>query len=273
MVVIADYHVHTDNSLDCKTPMVEMCMKAVEIGVTEIAFTDHFNNHLLDIDLGYYKPEQFFRDIEYCRAEFPGLTIVAGVEVGEPHRWQRKIKPVLDNYPYDVVMGSLHWVGRENMFDVNYFRARAQTQAYNEYFTELLRMVEHGGFDILGHVDLPKRMGFDVYGKFEVARYEGIVRDIWRACLDNNITPEINTKSLRMPVNQTHPSLEALQWYVDMGGQRLTIGSDAHRADSLASGIRAGQHIALKAGLTHVCRFRQRMVTDWLPLVADQVAD
>ncbi len=258
MMAWMDYHVHTDNSFDSKSSMVEMCAFAIQKGITEIAFTDHLNNHMLDIDLGYYDPVRVFRDIEYCRAEFPGLIILAGIEVGEPHRWHRKIRPVLEQYPYDVVLGSLHWIGRENMFNPNYFRARNQDQAYREYFAELRTMVEFGGFDILAHVDLPKRIGYDFYGAFEATRYEAEIRAVWKACIAQEITVEINTKGLRLPGAQLHPTAEALSWYVEMGGKRLTIGSDAHHPSSLVSGFEAAYRAAREAGITHLCRFKNR---------------
>src|SRR5690242_14665063 len=87
----------------------KVCASAGQAGVVEIAFTDHLNNHLMDIDLGYYNPDRYFTDLEYCRTQFPGLTIRAGIELGEPHRWADKILPLLERYPYDVVLGSLHW--------------------------------------------------------------------------------------------------------------------------------------------------------------------
>jgi histidinol-phosphatase (PHP family) len=261
-----DYHVHTDNSFDCKIPMIEMCAQAVKVGITDIAFTDHFNNHLLDIDLGFYDPDRFFDDIDFCRAKFPELNIVAGIEVGEPHRWSRKVRPVLERYPYDLVMGSLHWVDKENMFNANYYRSRPAQQAYGKYFAEMVKMIEHGGFDVLAHVDLPKRVGHDVYGDFNTHAYEDAIRPVWQACIKHNITPEINTKGLRLPLSQLHPTTEALCWYAEMGGQRLTIGSDSHRPDSIGHGIEEARQSALSAGLTHVCQFRSRKIVGWCPL-------
>src|SRR5258707_14658863 len=102
MATFADYHVHTNNSYDCKIPMADMCKEAIARGVSEIAFTDHFNNHLFDVDLGCYDPEQYFADIATCRKKYPQLTIRAAVEVGEPHRWDAKVRPMLERYPYDV---------------------------------------------------------------------------------------------------------------------------------------------------------------------------
>lgn len=252
MTAIIDYHVHTDNSFDCKTPMAVMCRQAVALGVGEIAFTDHFNNHLLDIDLGYYDPERYFQQLAECRAQFPGLIIRSGIELGEPHRYTSKIEPLLSRYAYDVVLGSLHRVGSESVFDPNYFRRRSPERAYTDYFAELAAMVQHGGFDILAHVDLPKRVGFDVYGSYDVGAYEEGVRAVWQACLERRIVPEVNTKGLRCSVAELHPAVEALRWYADMGGQAVVFGSDAHSAGHVADHFDWAREAARNAGLTHV---------------------
>jgi histidinol-phosphatase (PHP family) len=267
MTILIDYHVHTDNSFDSKTPMKQMCQRAVDLGVSELAFTDHFNNHLLDIDIGYYNPDRFFEDIRMCRQEFPALNILAGIEVGEPHRWARKIQPVLTKHPYDLVLGSLHWVGRENVFQPQYFQTRYPREAYLNYFDELLVMIQKGDFDILAHVDLPKRVGYEMYKGFDITEYEPQIRAIWQACIDKGITPEINTKALRMGVHELHPSPLALWWYVEMGGRQLTIGSDAHHTSSLSSGITEAIQAATSVGLTRICRYNQRKIVDWVSLV------
>lgn len=264
MPTFPDYHVHTDSSIDCKTPMIKMCDQAVALGLTEIAFTDHFNNHLLDIDLGYYQADRFFAEIERCRAQFPILTIRAGVELGEPHRWHKKIARVVDRYPYDVMLGSLHWLGNDSVFSPNYYRARTPQAAVTAYFEELIKMVKHGGFDILAHVDLPKRTAFDVYGRFNILEYEAIVRELWQACIDNNITPEINTKGMRCSVRQLHPTVDALRWYVEMGGKNLTFGSDAHQPDSLAGDFDLAWQTASAAGIKQLCRYERRRIIGWL---------
>ena len=261
-----DYHVHTDNSLDCKIPMVDMCRRAVAMGVVEIAFTDHFNNHMLDLDVGLYRADRYFADVDACRRAFPTLHILAGIEVGEPHRFWDRVAPVLARFPYDVVLGSLHWLGNESLFSVNYFRARPPEKAYGEYFREMARMAAHGGFDILAHMDLPKRLGYEVYGDFDAHAYEDTICPVWEACIAQNVTLEINTKGARLPVGQMHPTLDALRWYANMGGRRLTLGSDAHHPDSIAQDFGLAGRMAYEAGLKFVCNYRARRVVGWTPL-------
>lgn len=260
MPVRTDYHVHTNHSLDCKFSMQAMCQAAISRGITEVAFTDHLNSHLLDIDLGYYNADRYFADIEACRRRFSRLTIRASVEVGELHRWSRKVMPLLERYPYDVVLGSVHWVGNDNMFNLAYFRARSPQKAFDDYYAEVMSMLRHGGFDILAHVDLPKRVSFDVYNDYDVCAHENALRAIWQLCIDNHITPEINTKGLRCAVKQAHPAREALRWYVEMGGKALTVGSDAHRPDSIGDGFEKARQDGLGAGLTRLVQYEHRKI-------------
>ena len=243
--------------------MAQMCASAVQAGVTEIAFSDHFNNHLLDIDLGYYNADRYFSEVERCRAKFPTLTIRTAIELGEPHRWGRKIQPVLDRYPYDIVLGSLHWVGNNNLFNINYYRGNPAPVTYGAYFAELAQMAKNGGFNILAHVDLPKRVSCGVYGPFDSKPYEDLIRATWQACIENEIAVELNTKGLRSGAAEIHPSLDALRWYAEMGGRLLTFGSDAHREENIADSFDLAREYTLSAGLTHICRFEQRAVIGW----------
>lgn len=261
-----DYHMHTTHSCDGKSSMVEMCRRAVAIGMPEIAITEHFDRHPMDFCYNTYHAEAFWANLQACRAEFPDLIIRAGVEIGEPHRFMDEVAPILDAYPYDLVIGSLHWVKNGIVFDNRFFHNRTVDQAAERYFTEMLRMVEHGGFDILGHLDVVRRQGFDFYGRFDIEPYEHLIRPILRACIEKGIALEINTSGMRRAVQQTFPSLPVLRWYREMGGELLTVGSDAHRTDDLGHCFTVAREVALRAGFTHLCRFERRQVVDWVAI-------
>ena len=140
--------------------MAEMCASALRRGITEIAFTEHFDAHPLDRCHHYYRPAEFFEQVAAARARFgpQGLAIRAGVELGEPHIYRDEHAPVLAQYPYDVVLGSLHWLGNHNLFDHEYFRSHDLESVLDAYFSELEQMVRAGGFDVLAHPDVFKRL-------------------------------------------------------------------------------------------------------------------
>jgi histidinol-phosphatase (PHP family) len=240
--------------------MADMCAEALRKHIPEIAFTEHFDRVRVGMCFEKYDADGFFKSIEDCRTRFgpQGLTIKAGVEVGEIHLNRSEVDAVLNAYPYDLVLGSLHWVRGENIFERPYFQKRDPRAAARDYFAELTEMVDGGGFNIMSHMDVFKRMGFNVYHQFNIAEYEEYVRPVFAACIRNGIAPEINTSALRMPVRQTHPTLEAIRWYREMGGERLSIGSDSHSPAQLGTGLDVAIQVAKDAGFTQLTRFALR---------------
>jgi histidinol-phosphatase (PHP family) len=259
---------HSNASCDSRATMAEMCESALSQGIAEIAFTEHFDLKPEDVCAGFYKPEVYFEKLEAARAEFAprGMTIRAGVEIGEYHRFRAEIQPVLDAWPYDYVLGSLHWVGEWSVFDVEFYRNFAPEEAIVGYFRELTDMIHVGGFDVLAHADIIKRTAHTVYQHFDSTDWEDIIRMVWRACIDKGIGIEINSSGLRLSVGQTHPSLDALRWYREMGGELLTIGSDSHRPDQVGVGLHTALDQARAAGFTRVCSFENRQVARWIPI-------
>lgn len=258
-----DYHMHSTYSCDCRVPMREMCESAVQKGIPEIAFTEHFNRHPDDMCYERYDPAAYFVGLEEVRKEFApqGLTIKAGIEVGEMHLYRAEVDAVLNNYPYDLVLGSLHWNHGESIFSFDYFKKREPKQMAQEYFAEMLEMVEGGGFDILSHIDVIKRYAFQVYGSFALADYEGYVRPVLAACVKQGIIPEINTSALRMAVSQPHPTIEALRWYKELGGESISLGSDSHNPLHLGTFFDVALQMADEVGLK-LARFTGRRIVE-----------
>lgn len=263
-----DYHTHTNISCDSQATMAEMCQSALDHGISEIAFTEHFDGHPKDSCHMYYNPAQYFANIEAVRLEFAtsDLTIRAGVELGEPHRYGDVYAPVLERYPYDVVLGSLHWLGDSIMFDRDYFVIHDEEDVYSAYFTELEQMVRVGGFDVLAHADVFKRVATTVYGPMDSALWETWLRPVWQACIDTGTGIEINTASLRYGVSEVHPAPLALRWYREMGGEILTIGSDSHRPDHVGAALPTALDLAREAGFTKLAIFDRREIVRWEPI-------
>lgn len=266
---LIDYHMHSTNSWDTRTPMADMCQAAIDKGVSEIAFTEHFDHFTEDKDKATYAPEPFFADITANRRRFAddGLVIRAGVEVGEYHLYHDEVQPVVDSYPYDIVLGSLHWVnGQQSVFQPSYYTGKSMREAVCPYFSEMLTMIYEGGFDILSHMDVFKRRAHLIYGQFDIEDFETEVRDVWQACIDMGIGIEINTGGMRWKINEPHPNLTALKWYREMGGEILTVGSDAHTPEDLGYGLAYTLEMAREAGFTALARFEQRQVVDFVPI-------
>jgi histidinol-phosphatase (PHP family) len=261
-----DYHMHTNFSPDSNARMEAMCLSAIELGIPEIGFTEHYDLHPDEWPRDWFKPTAWFAELARCRDIFaPKLVIRAGIEIGEPHLFQEESQKMLANGAFDYVFGSLHWVGRQSIFDKGYF-ARPADEAYREFFVELEKMTRPGGFDVLSHFDVPVRVGYEVYGEYDPRRYEDAIRPILRNCIAHGIALDINTAALRRryAANATHtspllaPGLEILRWYKAMGGERVTLGSDAHRPEQVGAHLELALQAARAAGFTQLTFFEGR---------------
>jgi histidinol-phosphatase (PHP family) len=239
--------------------MEEMCNGAIENGVSEIGFTDHYDLHHNEECRDYLKIDSWITELERVRAAFDGRLIIrAGIELGEPHIFQNEARAMLARYPFDYTLGSLHWVGEEHVFDPAYFKKRPPKEAFRLFFEELERMTRLGGFEILSHFDVIARTAYFVYGSYDPREHEACIRPVLKNCIERGIALDINTKGLRTKMGQLTPNEDILRWYVEMGGERVTLGSDAHDPHNVGAGCVQALHAAQAAGLKHLTYFEKR---------------
>ncbi len=253
-----DYHIHTCFSADSVASMDEMCEAAVIKGIPEIGFTEHYDLHPDEIQRDWLDVERWAEELEHCRTRYAGRLIIrAGIEVGEPHLFYEEVRSMSARYPFDYVLGSLHWVGRENVFYPGFF-ARSKEEAFGIYFRELERMTRAGEIDILAHFDIPIRAGAQYYGSYDPRAFESLIRPVLQNCIDRGTALEINTGSLRRDAAVLNPGAPILAWYAEMGGTHLTLGSDSHRSQHVGAGLDVALAAAREAGLRCLTRFEAR---------------
>jgi histidinol-phosphatase (PHP family) len=270
---VGDYHAHTRFSCDCDTEMSVMCEEAIARGFREIAFTDHVDFGPNDPP-GYFKPVEYLQSIERCRSLYGDrLTIRAGVELGEPHLFAQETRAVLAAGAFDFVIGSAHYAAllpsssdsadteklqcawSESFFD------QPLRQAYEAYFRQVVGLAARGDFDVLGHVDLVKRDARHYNKPYDgPAPYADMIRTALRSVIERGKGIEINTSPLYKGKGMTEPcpSLEVLRWYREMGGEILTIGSDAHLPDKIGSHFDVALELARAAGFKRLATFEGR---------------
>jgi histidinol-phosphatase (PHP family) len=253
-----DYHMHTAYSVDSKASMRDMCLSAVEKGIPEVGFAEHFDLCPEDEAPDWFRLEPWAAELESCRAEFAGrLTVRAGIEVGEPHRYQEGTREMLGRFPFDYVLGSLHWFAGRHAFDRKVF-ARPADEVFRLYFEELREMVVAGGFDILAHLDVPSRVGSEVYGGYDPTRYEEFIRPVLSECIARGIALEVNTAALRRRAKILNPGAPVVRWFAEMGGTMVTLGSDAHLPGHVGADLPVAMQAVRAAGLRHLTHFELR---------------
>ena len=146
-----------------------------------------------------------------------------------------------------------------------YFASHSQRETYVPYFEELLLAARSGLGDVLGHLDLVKRYGTTHYGPFEPRVFEEEIRAVLRAAIDANLALEVNSSGLRQGTGEPYPGLTVLRWYRELGGEILTVGSDAHSTDDLGAGIPEVVDLVRSAGFRAIASFEARRL-QWIDL-------
>ncbi len=103
---------------------------------------------------------------------------------------------------------------------------------------------------MLGHFDLVKRYGVAHYGRLEPEIFAEEIRAVLRAAVEAGVGLEINASGLRQAPGEPYPGLTVLRWYRELGGEIVTVGSDAHRVEHLAAGMDQALALAQAAGFT-----------------------
>lgn len=250
----ADSHVHSEFSWDTAVGDMEgSCARAVEIGLPAIAFTEHLDHTRWRLDLsnpwivehqapladadGFLTPPAFdaggyLAAIDRCRDLFPGLRILSGLELGEPHRHAGPVSRVLATGRYDRVLGSVHTLTDRGAFtDVGgVFAHRDPYAVVRDYLAEVAAMMSTSGiFAVLTHIDYPVRAWPVGRPPFDPAVVADDFRDTLEAVAQSGRALELNT---RLPLHAT-----ILSWWHDVGGEAITFGSDAHLPAKVGHGF------------------------------------
>lgn len=265
---IPDYHIHTHFSCDCESALETICRTAIARGLREIGLVDHVDFGP-DDPPGYFKPLDYLAELAHCRARFAGrLTIRAGVEVGEPHLFAQEARRVLAAGAFDYVIGSAHYAQPMQCAWKPAFFEQPLRQAYRAYFRQVAKLAQEGDFDVLGHIDLVKRDAAKFGKPYDgPGPYEDLIRAALRAVVERGKGIEINTSPLyKGPgMGEPCPSLQILRWYRELGGERLTFGSDAHTPDRVGAHFDVALEMARAAGFTRLTRFERRQAT-WIEI-------
>lgn len=260
MQYLCDYHTHSNNSMDGRDTVMEMCRSAAVMGFSEIVLTDHFEPVDGNGKCKYYKPDLYLNDIKDARDKLCNkIKIKMGVELGQPHLFSESSEQILNSLPYDYVIGSVHKLADgSDLYELDYRNIKLD-DICKMYLKELTELAAWGKFDCLGHLDLIKRYASSTYNTRITlfSQYE-MLKEVFKVIIPKGKGIEINTSGLRQSPKETMPGIDVIKLYRSMGGEVLTIGSDAHTAQDVGKGVITALDLALEAGFKHITVFDER---------------
>jgi histidinol-phosphatase (PHP family) len=206
-------------------------------------------------------------------AKRAGLPIVAGLEVDYYPGLMDKVGGLLDGYPFDVLLGSIHWLGTW-MFDIvsspvqmaewDVRGTNATWRAYGEAIEEL---ADTATCDVLAHPDVVKVTG-RIADPGIVAEVE---ERICAAAVSSGMAAELSSAGFRKPVGEAYPTRSLLERF-HAGGVPITTASDTHGLSHVADRAPALRALAAEAGYSTLRGFRSRRGRD-IPLGESTASD
>jgi histidinol-phosphatase (PHP family) len=240
--------------------MDAMLARAASLGISEYAVTDHYDpdypdeSFPFDLDFDRYHESLLAMEAKYR----PSLRLVKGIEIGIQHgKTMDKCRAAARAFPYDFVLGSFHCADGMDICRDLFFEGREPEDACMAFYRYMLRCLgEYKDYDVLAHFNIIDRYVGRVpdYGI-----YSELIEDIVLLLINDGKGIEINTSSFRYGMGgRTTPSAEILRHYVRMGGETVTVGSDAHRAEDIGHMLGRAEDMARSAGLRYLAAFKDR---------------
>lgn len=260
---LADYHMHTQFSPDASHSMTEMAKAGIAMGLDEICFTDHIEPLVWGkTDLrGPYDWELLRTDYAKVQADVgERIQLRLGIELGDAQWAPEHIDHLLQGAPeLDFVIGSIHMLsagfGGLDLYD---FAPENDAQArlgIRDYLEQVQELAEYGKFSVLGHLTLPLRYLNENRGfHLTFDGFEAEVESVLKTLISNGCGIELNTNRGNTPL----PDAKWLKLYHDLGGEIITLGTDAHDPRFVGCAVRERQELLRECGFRRFCTFEKR---------------
>ncbi len=252
-----DFHMHSKVSYDGRSAAADMAQAAADRGLKVICFTDHRDydpmdaNHNMTFDMERYHAA-------YDDLQIPGLEICKGFEFGLLPDNRKVLEQDARLSDFDFVIGSVHFVDGFDVYYPEYWQNRTVEDAELRFMEATLETVkEHDAFDVLGHLTyISKTKANPAMRPIRLEWYRELVDEILKNLAQKGRGIEINTSGVDR-CGVFLPDAEYLRRFKELGGQIVTVGSDAHDAG------RVGQYCSQACAIVqeifgYVCTFKNR---------------
>ena len=266
MPITADFHMHSSFSGDSDTPMEEMILKGIELGLTHICFTEHND---FDFPITEETPEGMFDlnpdaylfDLLKYRQKYEDrINVLFGMELGLQPHLLRQNSILSKSYDFDFIIGSSHLCNKKDPYFPPFYEGRSEEEAYLEYFESILENIKKfSNFDVYGHLDYVVRYGPNKDQNYTYQKYQDILDPILKLLIENGKGIELNTGGLKNGLKDFNPCSAILKHYRELGGEIITIGSDAHTPDNIAAHFEKATEVLLDCGFKYYTIFEKRI--------------
>lgn len=262
-MIFPDYHLHSFFSSDSQAFVDDIIISAKNKGMSSMCITDHYDMDFpvlpsepdMTFDLDTDKYLVYMNEVKDRYSKDFDFRI--GVELGIMKETQLKLHDYVEKYSqFDFIIASSHLVDGLDPYYPEYFQGKTEYEAYYHYFETILDNVKNfKGYNVYGHLDYIFRYGPNKDSNFALSDYYDLFKDILETIIYDGKGIEINTGSLYKGMSSPHPNIDILKLYKSLGGEIITVGSDAHKPDYVGYGFDIAKDILLSNGFKYYTTF------------------
>jgi len=254
-----DYHIHTHYSMDSEASLARQLDAAVRMGLSELCLTDHVDFDEMDAGVPLYPPADLKTlrlELETLKKSYPTLMIKRGAEIGlcDTACAEAAYEHIRD-LELDYVIGSLHVLEGENVYYPSYFEGKTRDERYIAYMEGLNRAIRTNAyFCAMGHYDfIAKNAPFSMRA-MSLSLCPELFDEIFTYLIHNGKTLEVNTSAWKDGASW---GLDILKRFRALGGDFVTVGSDAHRPVQVGNRLKEALALVREAGIPYVATYER----------------
>ncbi len=249
-----DCHVHSEKSSDSILKICDVVNKSNNDNLG-IILTEHIDLNYPDKELFKLETEEYIRSYNEYRSD----KLLLGVEIGLSVGFEKQYMEIIDNNDLDFVLGAVHELEGQDLYDAKELYSKQKREVYEKYFEYMLECIKRNPYiDSFAHIDYICR--YAPYKDTEIYynEYCDYIDEVIKALIERKICFEINTR--RLGNKTAYNALKQIyRRYSELGGEYVTIGSDAHLKENIAMNFDEAKEIARSCGLKPVYFVNRRI--------------
>ena len=265
--MLIDYHTHHERCGHAVGTLEEYIRRGIELGLGQLGLSDHMP--LLHVDPATYYPEmampmdelpRYVEEVLMLKEKYRGeIDIKLGLEGDYIEGYEAEIRQIVERYPWDYVIGSVHFLGE---WDVTDFRqtsgweGRNPLRVYETYYDAIGKAAATGFYDIVGHFDVIKRFGYAPTAE-QAAEKESFENQALSKIAESGMAMELNASGLTKPCAEMFPAEDILRRAIALGIP-LTLGSDSHDPKKLSENLDQARKQLKQLSVKEVATFDRR---------------
>lgn len=260
-----DLNIHSEYSINASCPMEKMVQSAIEKKAKVISFTDNIDLETSKNKINIkFRVSDYLKEITSLKYKYSkSIEIYSGIEIGMQPHLAENYAELVNKYPFDFVLMSIHTVSGDNIIKDKVLNTKDIKKIYFDYYSQMLDCVKSfNDFDVLGHLDFIDTYVLEHSGlPLDPSIYDDmfpIIEDILKIIILKNKGLELNTSARRSGLSYFYPKPSILKLYRDLGGEIITIGSNANNPEDICYQFKEAEKLLKTIGFDSIYYFKDR---------------